>query len=207
MIADFLTNLTVLEALGTAFGVTQVLLARNNNVNNYLFGIVSILLGIYVLYHSKLYADILLSLYYFVMSIYGWVYWKFGKHKEEAPISGSTTQDHLKALGIVLGCFLLMAYWLRYHTNSDVPFWDAIVVAFAWAGMWLMAKRKLENWIYLNISNIISIPLLFYKGLYIYAGLTIFLFMVGTSGYLKWRSIVRNERQEKYNPAKGAVLK
>ncbi len=206
MNVDFLMNLTLLEALGTGFGITQVLLARNNNVNNYLFGMVSILLGIYVLYHSKLYADILLSMYYFVMSIYGWVYWKFGKQKEAAPISASTIQEHLKALGIVLACFLLMAYWLKYHTNSDVPIWDAVVVAFAWAGMWLMARRKLENWIYLNISNIISIPLLFYKGLYIYAGLTIFLFMVGTSGYLKWRTIVKNERKDQYHPAKEAVL-
>lgn len=198
MIEGFFTELTWVEALGTAFGITQVLLARNNNVHNYLFGIVSILLGIYVLYNSKLYADILLSLYYFVMSIYGWVYWKFGKQREETRISVSSIDEHLRALGIVLGCFLLMAYWLSYHTNSDVPIWDSFVVAFAWAGMWLMAKRKLENWIYLNISNIICIPLLLYKGLYIYAGLTIFLFMVGTSGYLKWRRIVKNERQEQY---------
>jgi nicotinamide mononucleotide transporter len=53
-----------------------------------------------------------------------------------------------------------------------------------------MAKRKMENWIYLNISNLISIPLLFYKELYVYAGLTIFLFIVGTSGYFKWRKLI-----------------
>ncbi|SHI65439.1 nicotinamide mononucleotide transporter [Arenibacter nanhaiticus] len=198
MIEDFFTHLTWLEALGTAFGVVQVLLARNNNVHNYLFGIISILVGIYVLYHSQLYADILLNMYYFIMSIYGWVYWKFGRKKKEAAISVSDTPEHLKAMGIVLGCFLLMAYWLRYHTNSDVPFWDAIVVAFGWAGMWLMAKRKLENWIYLNISNIIAIPLLCYKGLYIYAGLTVFLFIVATSGYLKWLSIIEDERKQSY---------
>lgn len=194
-------DLTWLEGLGTAFGIAQVLLARNNNVNNYLFGIVSILLGIVVLYHSTLYADILLSLYYFVMSIYGWIYWKFGKQKEEAPISVSNKTEKVTAIGIVLGCFGLMFYWLEVHTNSDVPIWDATVVAFAWAGMWLMAKRKLENWIFLNISNIISIPLLVYKGLYIYAGLTIFLFVVGTSGYLKWRKIVRHERKDQYKAA------
>ena len=68
-----------LQWIGTAFGVTQVLLARKNNVNNYIFGIIGILIGIWVLYHSKLYADILLHLYYLVMSIYGYLYWKFGK--------------------------------------------------------------------------------------------------------------------------------
>ena len=187
---NFFADLTCLQAFGTTFGVVQVLLARNNNIHNYLFGIVSILIGIWVLYQTRLYADIILNLYYLVMSIYGWFYWKFGKQKEESPISYSDKSEQIKAMGIVLVCFVLMAYWLRFHTNSDVPIWDAAVSAFAWAGMWLMAKRKMENWIYLNISNFISIPLLLYKELYIYAGLTFFLFMVGTSGYFKWRKIV-----------------
>jgi len=196
MIEDFFTQLTWLQAIGTTFGVVQVLLARKNNIDNYLFGIVSILISLWVLYQSKLYADIILNLYYLVMSIYGWFFWKFGKEKEETPISYSSKLEHLKALGIVLVCFAGMSYWLRFHTNSDVPLWDAGVSAFAWAGMWLMAKRKMENWIFLNISNAISIPLLIYKELYIYAGLTIFLFIVGTSGYFKWRKIVKNHNRE-----------
>lgn len=196
MIEDFFTQLTWLQAIGTTFGVVQVLLARKNNIDNYLFGIVSILISLWVLYQSKLYADIILNLYYLVMSIYGWFFWKFGKEKEETPISYSSKLEHLKALGIVLVCFAGMSYWLRFHTNSDVPLWDAGVSAFAWAGMWLMAKRKMENWIFLNISNAISIPLLIHKELYIYAGLTIFLFIVGTSGYFKWRKIIKNHNGE-----------
>lgn len=196
--ADFFTPINLLQWLGTAFGITQVLLARKNNINNYLFGIISILIGIWVLYNSKLYADILLHLYYLSMSMYGWMYWKFGKQKSEVPITYANINQHLKAIGITIGCFIIMVYWLKYHTNSDVPYWDAITTAFAWAGMWLMAKRHIENWIYLNISNIITIPLLFYKGLYIYAGLTIFLFIVGTSGYFKWRQLILNEERNAY---------
>jgi len=191
---NFFTHLMGLQALGTVFGVVQVLLARNNNIHNYLFGITSILIGIWVLYQTKLYADIILHLYYLVMSIYGWFYWKFGVQKEETPISYADKTEQIKAISIVLVCFALMVYWLRFHTNSDVPIWDAAVSAFAWAGMWLMAKRKMENWIYLNISNIISIPLLLYKELYIYAGLTIFLFVVGTSGYFKWKKIIIDDK-------------
>ena len=198
---EFFMNFVWLQWIGTAFGVTQVLLARKNNVNNYIFGIIGILIGIWVLYHSKLYADILLHLYYLAMSIYGWLYWKFGKEKQEAPIAYSTKNEHLKAGGIVLGCFILMSYWLTKHTDSDVPYLDAVVSAFAWAGMWLMAKRKIENWVYLNISNIISIPLLIYKELYIYAGLTVFLFIVGTLGYLKWRKLIKQESYERLSEA------
>ena len=201
MIEDYILHLTFLQILGTAFGVVQVLLARKNNINNYLFGIISILISMWVLYESQLYGDILLNLYYFGMSIYGWTYWKFGRQKKETPISYSTKKEHLKALGIAVMCFILMAYWLKFHTNSNVPIWDAFVSAFAWAGMWLMAKRKMENWIYLNISNVIAIPLLFYKELYVYAGLTIFLFIVGVSGYIKWRKIFEDEKIEQYKTA------
>lgn len=201
MIEEFLSNLTWLQGLGTLFGIVQVILARQNKIHNYLFGIAAILMSMWVLYQSALYADILLHLYYLIMSIYGWFYWKYGRQKAEAPISGSTKDEHLKALGIVLGCFALMGYWLSSHTDSDVPIWDALVSAFAWAGMWLMAKRKLENWVYLNISNIISIPLMVYKELYIYAGMTVFLFIMGTSGYLKWRKLMKNENRQVYAAA------
>ena len=170
---DFFMNFFWLQIIGTAFGVVQVLLSRKNNIHNYLFGIVSILIGIWVLYQRKLYADILLHLYYLIMSVYGWTYWKFGNSKEETPITYASIKEHLMATSIVILCFLLMSFWLTNYTNSDVPIWDSAISAFAWAGMWLMARRKMENWIYLNISNIISIPLLFYKDLHIYAGLTI----------------------------------
>lgn len=201
MIEEFLSNLTWLQGLGTLFGIVQVILARQNNIHNYLFGIVAILMSMWVLYQSALYADILLHLYYLIMSIYGWFYWKYGKQKAEAPITVSDKTEHLKAVTIVLGCFALMSFWLSFHTDSDVPIWDALVSAFAWAGMWLMAKRKLENWVYLNISNAISIPLMVYKELYIYAGMTVFLFIMGTSGYLKWRKLMKNENGQVYATA------
>lgn len=198
---EFFSSLIVLQWLGTAFGVVQVLLARQNNVHNYLFGIIAILIGIYVMYRSQLYADILLNLYYLVMSIYGWAYWKLGKKGQETPISYSNGRERRIAVGIVLGCFILMAYWLGQHTDSDVPYWDALACSFAWAGMWLMAKRKMGCWIYLNISNFISIPLLIYKGLYIYAGLTAFLFVVAISGYIEWKKIIAHENGGIYEKA------
>lgn len=201
MFEETIFHLTWLEIIGTLFGVTQVLLAKKNNLNNYLFGIVSILVGIWVHYKSILYADILLDFYYLTMSIYGYFFWKFGKKHRPAPISYSTKSDFLKSIAIVIACFGLMAYWLSAHTNSDVPIWDAALASFAWAGMWLMAKRKMENWIFLNISNLIAIPLLIYKELYVYSGLTVFLFIIGVLGYLEWQKIYKNAQQRNYQTA------
>lgn len=189
---DILQQTTWQEWLGVFFSVFQVLLARKNNSNNYLFGIAGISLTLYVMIQSKLYAEFTLNLYYLVMSIYGWLYWKFGKRKSETTISETTNNEKLITVGIVIGTFSIFYFFLTNFTDSDVPILDSLVSAFAWAGMWLMARRKIENWILLNISNIIAIPLLIHKELYLYAILTAFLFIVAISGYLEWRKIIKS---------------
>ncbi|WP_426474487.1 nicotinamide riboside transporter PnuC [Chryseobacterium balustinum] len=193
MMQDILQQTTWQEWLGVFFSVFQVLLARKNNSNNYLFGIAGISLTLYVMIQSKLYAEFTLNLYYLVMSIYGWLYWKFGKRKSETTISETTKNEKLITVGIVIGTFSIFYFFLTNFTDSDVPILDSLVSAFAWAGMWLMARRKIENWILLNISNIIAIPLLIHKGLYLYAVLTAFLFIVAISGYLEWRKIIKTK--------------
>ncbi len=194
---EILQQTTLPEWFGVFFSVFQVLLARKNNSNNYLFGIAGVSLTLYVMMTSKLYAEFTLNLYYLIMSIYGWLYWKFGKRKSETVISETTKQEKLITAGIVIGTFGLFWVFLTRFTDSDVPVWDSLVSAFAWAGMWLMARRKIENWILLNISNLIAIPLLIHKDLYLYAVLTAFLFIVAISGYLEWRKII-NKRENAY---------
>lgn len=191
---DILQQTTWQEWLGVFFSVFQVLLARKNNSNNYLFGIAGISLTLYVMIQSKLYAEFTLNLYYLVMSIYGWLYWKFGKRKSETTISETANNEKLITAGIVIGTFSIFCFFLTNFTDSDVPILDSLVSAFAWTGMWLMARRKIENWILLNISNIIAIPLLIHKGLYLYAVLTAFLFIVAISGYLEWRKIIKTKK-------------
>ncbi|WP_300675227.1 nicotinamide riboside transporter PnuC [Soonwooa sp.] len=194
MMQEFFQHTTWQEWLGVFFSVVQVLLARKNNSNNYLFGIAAISLTLYVMIKSLLYAEFTLNLYYLVMSIYGWLYWKFGKQQAETKISSTNNTEKAITLGIVVGTFVLFWFFLTHFTNSDVPIWDSLVSAFAWAGMWLMARRKVENWILLNISNIISIPLMIHKHLYLYAVLTSFLFTVAVFGYFEWKKIINSQK-------------
>lgn len=193
MVQEILQQTTWIEWFGVCFSMIQVLLASRNNSNNYLFGIAGVSLTLYIMIVAKLYAEFTLNLYYLIMSIYGWIYWKYGKQKKEAKISTTTSQEKWVVLGIVSFTFALFWFFLTQYTDSDVPIWDSLVSAFAWAGMWLMAKRKIENWILLNISNIISIPLLIHKDLYLYALLSLFLFIVAIFGYIKWNKILKNE--------------
>lgn len=180
-----------LERLSVIFGIIQVLLSKNNKVSNYFFGILSITLSMYVLFGAKLYAEIALNMYYLIMSIYGWWYWTTNKVAKDRPISSCSKKEWQVVGAIVFGGFFLFYFILKGITDSDVPMWDAWVTSTAWAGMWLLAKRKIENWILLNISNFFAVPLLIHKDLYLFAALTSFLFIVAIFGFLKWKKIMR----------------
>lgn len=189
-----LSETSWIEWLAVAFGVAEVLFARANKVALYPAGIAGTLLSIDLFITSGLYAESLLSLYYIIMSIYGWRYWIKKKDMPPPPITYANKKEWIIVLNIVVCGFIVLYVTLKNFTPSTVPFWDAFVSATAWAGMWLLAKRKIENWILLNISNLVAIPLLFYKHLLLYAGLTIFLFIVAVQGYYEWRKKIKKEK-------------
>nr|WP_297308097.1 nicotinamide riboside transporter PnuC [uncultured Flavobacterium sp.] len=191
MMQEIFYQISLLEWIGVSLAIVQVLLSRVNNPLNYLFGISSVCITLYLMFESKLYAEFALNIYYLIMSIYGWYFWKYGKQQHETPISYSTKKDYQISLSIVVISFTLFYFCLTKFTDSDVPILDAIVSAFAWAGMWLMAKRKIENWLFLNVSNAIAIPLMIHKELYLYAFLSLFLFIVATSGYFVWKKLLK----------------
>lgn len=109
--------------------------------------------------------------------------------KDEAapPIAWATRREWVVVTGIVVIGFAGLYVVLRRFTPSTVPGWDAWITATAYAGTWLLARRKIENWILLNVSNIFAIPLLYYKHLSLFALLTVFLFIVACFGYFDWR--------------------
>lgn len=185
-----------IEWLAVGFGVSEVLLAKKNSIWLYPTGIISILLSMFLLLNVKLYAEMLLSIYYLVMSIYGWIIWKKRRQDAENQVSWTNNQELTIAVLISVLGFFILYFVLRNHTDSDVPLLDAFVSSTAWAGMWLLAKRKIENWIFLNISNIVAIPLLFHKKLPLMACLTTFLFIVAIFGFIEWKKII-GKRQVK----------
>jgi len=184
----------IIEMISVIFGITEVLLSYRNNVLLYPAGIISCCLSIFLLAENKLYAESGLSVYYFVMSIWGWIQWqKRSRTSDHLPITKANRKDWGIVTAICLGGFVGIFLILKNFTDSTVPYMDAFVSATAWAGMYLLARRKLENWIVLNVSNIVAIPLLFYKGLPLYALLTVVLFTVAVFGYFKWKRIMKEE--------------
>jgi len=184
----------VLQWLAVILGVIEVFLAKSNKIWLYPIGILSTVLSIYILFDVGLYAECLLYCYYIAMSIYGWWYWVKKKDKPAVKISYCNRRDWLIVLVITTISFSLLSLLLKYYTPSTVPVWDAWVSATAWAGMWLLSRRKIENWILLNISNLFAIPLLVHKQLPLFATLTLILFIVAVFGYSEWRKNILNEK-------------
>jgi len=185
-----------LQWLAVMLGVAEVFLAKANKIWLYPTGIASTAISIYILFDVGLYAECLLYCYYIVMSIYGWWYWVKKKDKPAVEISYCNRKDWIIVILITVISFSLLTLLLKYFTPSTVPVWDAWVSATAWAGMWLLSRRKIENWILLNISNLFAIPLLVYKELPLFAALNLFLFIVALFGYNEWRKNILNEKME-----------
>jgi nicotinamide mononucleotide transporter len=187
-----------LEWIAVAFGVTEVLLAKRNNILLYPAGIIGILLSLYLKLKVRLYAESLLSIYYLVMSVYGWIIWSKRKAKNETlPVSWTNKRELQIAFAIAILGYFILYFALVNFTDSDVPILDAFVSSTAWAGMWLLARRKIENWIFLNVSNIVAIPLMWHKGYVMFALLTLFLFIVAIFGYFDWKKIYEKQLSKK----------
>jgi nicotinamide mononucleotide transporter len=185
---------TWVQWLAVALGVAEVLLARINNIWLYPTGIAATLLSILLLMEVQLYAESALNVYYVVMSIYGWVHWIKRRDAPPVKITYSNKNEWMISLAISLGGWAVLYVLLKNFTPSNVPVWDAFVSSTAWAGMWLLARRKMENWVFLNISNLFAIPLLFYKKLPMFAVLTVFLFIVAIFGYFEWKKQAKGSK-------------
>jgi nicotinamide mononucleotide transporter len=161
-------------------------------------GLVSTFIFVYLMYTADLYGDMIINAYYFYMSVYGWLLWsRKGRNSEDAlKITTVTTNDNLKSVLIfavsvifvsaVFIWFDKFTYWWAYV--------DTFITGLFFIGMWLLAKRKLQNWLYLIAGDIIAIPLFFYKGLIFTGFFTILLTIIAIFGYFTWRRILRSEK-------------
>lgn len=176
---------TWLEWLAFSFALLQVVLAWRNHILNFYAGILSVSLYIFLFYQAGLFAESALNIYYLFISVWGIVLWQ--SNQKENAVSYCKQRDWIIATFIVVTAFLISYVILRKYTSSNVPFYDALASALAWAGSWLLIKRKIENWIILNISNAIAIPLFMFKGLALTALLTVILFVIAIRAYFAWK--------------------
>lgn len=193
---DYSNVFIFLELTAVVFGIISVLFARKNNILVYPTGLVSTLIYVYILLEWKLFGDFIINIYYSVMSILGWYLWTRKKNgATEFPISVMNRKDYLISSIIFTGTLLFVA--LVYYFFDKFTHWtayvDTITTALFFVGMWLMAKRKIENWLLWIVADIISVPLYFYKGL-TFSSIQFLLFtIIAILGYIEWRKFLQKQ--------------
>ncbi|MFN3555006.1 MAG: nicotinamide riboside transporter PnuC [Bacteroidales bacterium] len=193
---------TWLEVIAVIFGLLSVWYAKKANLLVYPTGIVSVLIYVYICFNFQLYADMGINFFYFVMSVYGWYMWtRKGPEKKVIPIRWNTTrQQWLGVLAVVvffwaiLGLIFLFKQDDADYMNSYIPYVDSLTTAIFLVGMLLMALKRIENWIYWIIGDIISVPLYFVKGL-VFTSFQYAVFLaIAVAGLLAWKRMYEQER-------------
>ena len=191
---DGLFATTWLEFIAVTFGIASVMLSRLENIWVYPTGIINTTIYIYLCFLGGLYAEAGVNFYYTVMSVIGWVLWSRKSEGQTAlQISRSNPIEWRNALIFFTLCWAVLYFILKKFTDSTVPLADGFASAAAYTGMWLMARKKLENWIWWGITNVASIPLYFVKG-YVFTSFQYVVFLVlSVLGYLEWRRRLLND--------------
>ena len=184
-----------LEITGVVFGLLSVWLAKKNHIGVFPTGMISTSIFVYLLLKWGLVGDMLINAYYFGMSAYGWVIWSRVNDQQQTTLITRINQLEWKylfllfvgSLGFVYGVYQWFGLW-----NSSTAMIDTLTTAIFFSGMWLMARRKIENWIFWIVGDIISVPLYLIKG-FSFTSLQYLIFtFIAIYGYLEWKKILDN---------------
>jgi nicotinamide mononucleotide transporter len=185
-----------LEIIAILFGLLSVWFAKKNNILVYPTGIVNTAIYVYLLYQWSLLGDMMINFYYVVMSIYGWYNWTKKNNDEGAtfPIATMTKQEYKNAIVVFVATilFVLAVYWFFDKFTHYTAYIDTFVTGIFLVGMWLMAKRKIENWIFWIIGDLISIPMYYVKG-YTFTSIQYIVFtIIAFAAYTEWKKNLVN---------------
>ena len=202
-----------LEAIAAIFGLLSVYFSIKKNILVYPTGIISTALYVYILFVFGLLGDSLINIYYTIMSIYGWVLWSKNADDHVHVQVGWTTRKEWKfsILLFVISIILvtIVYYFKPYLDNNlsmdnislglyhlDFANWlDIFITALLLIGMWLMAKRRIENWIFWIVADIISIPMYIFKGLGITSVQYLAFTIMAIIGYRVWKKSFKQQIQ------------
>lgn len=192
------TTEVYLEITAVIFGFLSVWYAKNNKIWVYPTGLVSTSIFVYLLLKWGLLGDMMINAYYFIMSIYGWYIWtRKVDATHNTPITRTTKKEKRVSIFIFIATlfFVFIVYKSFDKWNGWVAYVDTITTAIFFVGMWLMARKKIENWIYWIVGDIISVPLYFYKGFTFTSFQYLIFTVIAIFGYLEWKKLLNKETQ------------
>ena len=196
--SEYTLTHTLLELFAVTMNIFSVIYAKRNSILVYPTGLIGTGIFVYILYNFSLLGDMIINFYFVLMSIYGWYYW--AQKKDGAAlhnVSRTSTKEYYIIL--ILGITSLLSIYFIYNFYDKWDSWtayvDTITTAIFFVAMYLMARRKVESWIFWIIGDIITIPLYFYKGLTISSIQYLIFLILAILGYISWKKILNNSTQ------------
>ena len=185
-----------LEIIGTFVGLVYLWLEYKASIWLWIASIIMPAIYIFVYYEAGLYADFGINIYYLGAAVYGWFIWKYGnksKEQKELPITCIPNKSWLKSLIVFIVTLIIIAWLLINYTDSNVPWWDAFTTALSIIGMWMLARKDLEQWWVWFVVDVISVGLYIYKELYFTAGLYGLYATIAIFGWLNWKKLMKTQ--------------
>ena len=179
-----------LETAAVILGFLSVWFSKQNNILVYPAGMISTSIYVYILFNFGLIGDMLINAYYFFISIYGWYFWSLSHEGVSLnKISYMNFNDYKITVILFLSAiiFVFVVYDFFNMWNNIIAYIDTITTAIFFVGMWLMARRKIENWLFWIIGDIISIPVYFHKGLALTSLQYLVFTFIAIAGYIAWK--------------------
>ena len=180
----------VLEFLAFSFGIISVIYAKKENILVYPTGIICTVITVYILFKAQYLGDMMMNVYYSIMSVYGWWNWsRKDKDKYLIKISRFSKNDlRLTIFLFVLTICITYSVYLFSLNEIGIPnYIDVFTSGLFFTAMWLMANKKLESWIFWIIADIITVPLYAYRGLGMLSLQYIIFTILAIQGYLEWK--------------------
>jgi nicotinamide mononucleotide transporter len=186
----------ILEAIAFIFGIFSVWYAKKENILVYPTGLIATVISVYLLWRAGYLGDMMINLYFSIMSIYGWWNWSRGKNEEQLEITRTNTIE--KYFGLILFILTVLIVigiykYFDYEIKTE-NYFDIFASGIFFTGMWYMAKKKIENWTLWIIGDIIVVPLYAYRGLGMLSLQYLIFTLLAIMAYLEWRKILDKKK-------------
>ncbi|WP_447760981.1 nicotinamide riboside transporter PnuC [Sphingopyxis panaciterrae] len=176
-----------LEWIAAALVLINVALVALRSVWNYPFALVAVSLYAIVFYEARLYSDMLLQGFFFVLNLYGWAAWMRARDEGGIPVGWMTPRARAAWGAATVAAWIGWSYMMHRHTDAAAPWIDGAVAMLSITAQWLLARRRVESWWLWILVDLIAIPLFAWRGLYATSAVYVVLLGLSIDGLIQWR--------------------
>jgi len=173
--------LSLIEIIAVIFSFISVIYAVKKSILNWIYGVVGIIFYGILFFQISLYSNLFLQFVFLLQSLHGLWHWK-NKNKE-CRIKKITRIEWILSILLITLLSIIFKYIFK---NSVSPNIDSITSSISIVALYLLMKKKIDNWILWVIADILYIYMFFIQGNYL-SSLLYFIFLIlCIIGYKKW---------------------